>query len=553
MVEIVAQGTSAVLPGEAYRGARSRLLKLLRELGQPEALALQTTSRFSALYRSLPTGSSIGVEVGEAPGHLELHLRLRPTSGGPIDLSPLGPHFTLMETSETVPGEIALCRRLPVKSQLAITRCRAILNERTAEELALDVSDATVRLRDTRNVLDGVQQELTIAADIQRQMLVSERELNKLTPGLDVAAMMIPSKGVGGDLYDCIPIGDSRYLLCIGDVSGKGVPAALMMSTCLTLLRAYAEILESPAAIMARINQRMSRGNDNCGFTTLLIGILDALNGEFRYCNAGHNPALVLRQNGDVETLKNVHGVAVGILEGGLYGEDSLILAEGETLLAYTDGANETFNHQRERFGLDRMISFFQGTSADSTPRLMRRFIRHLRDFGANEPQHDDITILAVRRLPWNHPKPEGQLSISIGNQVTDLTLIRTAVTTWCQEHHVPKPSHRRLQVILDELMGNAIHHGLVGMDREAVLKLDLSRQGQQLRILLQDNGPPFNLLEVPPPALESDLEARPIGGLGLHLVRQLVTSTRYQRREGMNTIELLLDLDQTPGPSPRS
>ena len=94
MVEIVAQGTSAVLPGEAYRGARSRLLKLLRELGQPEALALQTTSRFSALYRSLPTGSSIGVEVGEAPGHLELHLRLRPTSGGPIDLSPLGPHFT---------------------------------------------------------------------------------------------------------------------------------------------------------------------------------------------------------------------------------------------------------------------------------------------------------------------------------------------------------------------------------------------------------------------------------------------------------------------------
>jgi len=552
MVEIVARGTTPVLPGEAYRGARSRLLRLLRELGLPETLALQTASRFSALYRSLPAGSSLGIEVGEAPFHLELRLRLRPLPGASVDPSPLGACFTVIENADPAPGEVVLCRRLPVTGRLAVQRCRTILEERTAEELAHDVSDATVRLRDTRNVLVGVQQELTIAADIQRQMLVSERELNRLTPGLDVAALMIPSKGVGGDLYDCIPIGDSRYLLCIGDVSGKGVPAALMMSTCLTLLRAYAEILESPATIMARINQRMSHGNDNCGFTTLLIGILDALNGQFRYCNAGHNPALVLRQNGDVEALRPVHGVAVGIQEGLVYGEDSLTLAEGETLLAYTDGANETFNPQHERFGLERMIRFFQGTSTASTPRLMRRFIRQLRDFGGDEPQHDDITLLAVRRLPWKHPNPEAELHISIGNQVSELAVIRDAVTPWCQQHHVPPTSRRRLQVVLDELMGNAIRHGLVGMGREAQLTLDLGRKGHQLRILLQDNGPPFNLLEVPSPDFDTDLEARPIGGLGLHLVRQMVTSTRYRRQDGSNTIELLMDLTQAPVPSPR-
>jgi len=131
-------------------------------------------------------------------------------------------------------------------------------------------------------------------------MLVSERELNQRCLGLDVGALMVPSKEVGGDLYDCIPLGNERYCLCVGDVSGKGVPASLTMSTCLTLVRSYAETLNSPSEMMGRINQRLSHNNESCTFTTLVIGILDGITGELKFCNAGHNPTFILSDSGDI-------------------------------------------------------------------------------------------------------------------------------------------------------------------------------------------------------------------------------------------------------------
>jgi len=219
---------------------------------------------------------------------------------------------------------------------------------------SIELSSQVVQAMESERLATRLQQELSLADGIQRRMLCNAEEVNRQTPELDVSALMLTSKEVGGDLYDWIPMGGHRYCFCIGDVSGKGVPAALLMSTCLSLLRAYVEVFDSPSAIMRRINQRLCHNNENCSFTTLLIGIIDARSGDFSYCNAGHNPSLIQRADGNVEALTSVHGPALGILEGATYGENQARLDQDDRLVAYTDGANETFNRRNERYGLQR-------------------------------------------------------------------------------------------------------------------------------------------------------------------------------------------------------
>lgn len=259
-----------------------------------------------------------------------------------------------------------------------------------------EIADRTEELRQANLVL---RQEVTIAAGIQRDLLISEREINRITPGLDVGVVLVPSKEVAGDLYDCIVTGDQRWCICVGDVSGKGMPAALLMSTCLSLLRSYSEILDSPAAIMRRINNRLVHNNESCAFTTLVIASLDGVTGELRWCNAGHNPPLLIHQGKPIQALSVVHGPALGVVADVDYGEDRCQLDAGDLLILYSDGASEMFNSAGKRFGIHSMKAFLASPPTTTAPRLVRVFLRHLRDYAAGEPQHDDITLMVIRRV----------------------------------------------------------------------------------------------------------------------------------------------------------
>ena len=240
-----------------------------------------------------------------------------------------------------------------------------------------------------------------MAARIQQELLVPGDQLDALVDQLRVGAAMVASRSVGGDLYDAIRVRDDFLLFCVGDVSGKGMPAALLMSTCLSLLRSYAEALDSPSAIMRRINQRLSHNNDDCAFTTLVIGVINHRSGEMRYCNAGHNPMLLHRPGGPTEVLRTVHGPALGVREGVVYSEGRLFLEPEALLLAYSDGVSEMFNDHGQRFGLQRLIAcldrWCQGQ--DGHPhQLLESIQADLHGFACGEPAHDDITLLALRR-----------------------------------------------------------------------------------------------------------------------------------------------------------
>jgi sigma-B regulation protein RsbU (phosphoserine phosphatase) len=259
-----------------------------------------------------------------------------------------------------------------------------------------EIAERTEELRQANLVL---RQEVTIAAGIQRDLLIGEREINRITPGLDVGVVLVPSKEVAGDLYDCIAIGDQRWCVCVGDVSGKGVPAALLMSTCLSLLRSYSEVLDSPAAIMRRINNRLVHNNESCAFTTLVIASINGKTGELRWCNAGHNPPLLLQGGRAVESLSVVHGPALGVVADVDYLEDRLQLHADDLLILYSDGVSEMFNADGNRFGIRNMKAFLASPPTTTAPRLVRAFLRHLRDYAAGEPQRDVVTLMAIRRL----------------------------------------------------------------------------------------------------------------------------------------------------------
>lgn len=535
---VLAQGQIIALGGEAYRGVRQRFHTLLLQLLTDPVKAALLTSEFSNFYRSLPDGQYLNLDV--ATIETSYQLRISWESRDANHQPELGRRLNLVQHERRESGEVnnVILIQLGTQRNIDNKECQNILDQRSSEELSHEVLTTSDRLQATRKVLNRVQEELNIAADIQRSMLVSERELNQRCLGLDVGALMVPSKEVGGDLYDCIPLGNERYCLCVGDVSGKGVPASLTMSTCLTLVRSYAETLNSPSEMMGRINQRLSHNNESCTFTTLVIGILDGITGELKFCNAGHNPTFILSDSGDIEVIKEVHGPAVGAMEDMVYGETTVQLKAQSSVVMYSDGASEMFSPGRERYGFKRMEEFFGNVEAAGMPRLVRQFMRDLRDFAQSEPPHDDITILATRLLPRSASDLKA-LNFSMPNSLDGLALVKQQAETFSQLHHISRPILRKLQVVLDELLSNVVRYGCVHLPEHTQIEVRLLRQGHRLLIQLRDPGQPFDPFEAPEPDLSLDLEDRPIGGLGVHMVRKIVSSYRYRRVDDWNQTDL--------------
>jgi len=321
--------------------------------------------------------------------------------------------------------------------------------------------------------------------------------------------------------------------------------AALLMSTCLSLLRTYVELVDRPSEIMQRINRHLCEGNDDCTFTTLLIGVYHTRSGELHYCNAGHNPCLLRRHDGEVELIDQIHGPALGVTTEILYGEGLQRLELGETLLAYTDGANETFNRSRQRYGLQRMRDYLAAAADLEVRPFLDGLLADLDRFADGERHHDDTTLLALRRrrAPESGGSHHGVLNLTVRNQLPGVAEALEAVKVFGQQQQLSRGKLRNLLVVIDELLNNIVSHGCLHLGDRAEIGLQLLRSDERLVILLHDNGLAFNPVERRSPDVSSESEDRPIGGLGIHLMRGLTTATRYRYEDGVNWITLEMNL----------
>jgi phosphoserine phosphatase RsbU/P len=249
----------------------------------------------------------------------------------------------------------------------------------------------------TRDQLIAIQQELNVATEIQMSMLPRALPSADERRGIDIFATMKPAKEVGGDLYDFFKVGEHRIGFVIGDVSGKGVPAALMMGISRTLLRGAGREGLSAHACLAHVNRIVSEEILPSMFVTVFYGIFDAQTGELEYCSGGHNPPYLLGEDGSVRALNEAGGLPVGVLGDAKYSSAHVQLRANETVIVYTDGVTEATDVNEEEFGEKRLEDLLSRMKARTAQNIVEETVAAVNEFAKGVPQGDDITCLALR------------------------------------------------------------------------------------------------------------------------------------------------------------
>ena len=265
------------------------------------------------------------------------------------------------------------------------------------------LSSMVVELREalvTKTRLAGLQQELQIAAEVQRSILPQQMPSD---PRLQMHCHITPAREVGGDFYDYFLLDNEHLGIVIADVSGKGIPAALFMAITRTLLKSTAAFVTAPSPCIRRLNDLLAAENEQMMFVTVFYGVLHLPTGELRYVNAGHNPPYLLSaQAGDakpVRTLPRTGGVAVAVSEEFPYQEGVVTLQPGDRIFLFTDGVTEAFNAEEQEFGEKRLeATLLEQLTASTTPEDLNRAVLHsVRTFENGAPQADDITCVSLR------------------------------------------------------------------------------------------------------------------------------------------------------------
>jgi serine phosphatase RsbU (regulator of sigma subunit) len=244
------------------------------------------------------------------------------------------------------------------------------------------------QLETTTKAKERIESELRIASDIQQTMLPSVFPNQQ---GLDLYGSMTPAKEVGGDLYDYLLTDTDHLYFCLGDVSGKSVPAALFMAQAIRMFRALAKQGLMPADIATRLNDELTIGNENGMFVTMFIGLVDLQTGHLDYCNAGHNPPVVGHHFLEMES-----NAPIGLWEGLQFVGEALPNVKDTLIFVYSDGLNEAENRQLEQFGEERLLNLLNSRTFDSARQVIDTFNAAVEAHRDGADRNDDLTMLCL-------------------------------------------------------------------------------------------------------------------------------------------------------------
>jgi len=242
-----------------------------------------------------------------------------------------------------------------------------------------------------------MQRDLSQAAEIQGGMLPARAPD---IAGLDLAGFNVPCRTVGGDYYDFFPYAGARASvgLALGDVSGKGMPASLMMMALHARVHVLAENPGNLGDFMARLNKATCANCPSNRFITFFFSVLDAASGDLRFANAGHNPPVLLRASGEAKMLEG-GGPVLGVISVAPYSEQSARLAPGDLLVLYSDGVTEANNPDFDEFGEERFVRVLSENRTRPARQIVEAVTAALKEFTAGAPQADDITLVVAKRV----------------------------------------------------------------------------------------------------------------------------------------------------------
>ena len=274
------------------------------------------------------------------------------------------------------------------------------------ENMRSALKEYIIDLKETTAIKERIESELRIAHTIQMSFLPKHFPPFPEKQEFDIYATLIPAKEVGGDLYDFFLLDDRHLFFSIGDVSGKGVPAALFMAVSKTLMKGIASENIPPSSILERTNQELCVDNDTMMFCTVFCGILNFMTGELAYANAGHNPPLIIESSGSKPRWLNVTPeIMLGVMEDAVYSTQVTIMKPGDSLILYTDGVTEAMDHENKLYSNDRLIRTLQTEKSDCAQEIVENILLSVREFVGTVAQSDDITVLSLTFTGRPHPK----------------------------------------------------------------------------------------------------------------------------------------------------
>ena len=247
----------------------------------------------------------------------------------------------------------------------------------------------------SRDRLVALQNELDVANKMQQSILPTDFPSGE---GYEVFGYMRAARNVGGDFFDVIKLANDKIGLAIADVSDKGVPAALFMMSSRTLLKGAAIGSEDPTQVVRTVNDLLVEDNDASMFVTLLYAVYNPESGAVRYANGGHNLPFIAHPDGSSTVLPSTRGVALGVMDGMEYEQNTITLAPGDTLIMYTDGVTEAENAAGEEFGMDRLLQVFADSPPADPEEAAKRIFTAVDEFSDGDTQFDDLTCLTLCR-----------------------------------------------------------------------------------------------------------------------------------------------------------
>jgi PAS domain S-box-containing protein len=381
--------------------------------------------------------------------------------------------------------------------------------------------------------------ELNIGRQIQMSMIPLTFPRFPEHKDIDVWAFIRPAREVGGDFYDFFFIDERLFAFVVADVSGKGVPAALLMAVAKTLLKSNSQDTQSTAKIVKRTNVELSINNDDCMFITAIFGIIDTKTGKLTYTNAGHNPPYIISPDGAVNSLTELHGPMIGVMEGASYDETEITLGVDDKLVLYTDGVTEAFNPNGELFDEERLSEFLIRSGKLGTKYLVDGLVQEIDGFAGEMEQSDDITVFCLRYVAWEVRDDRATIELHLINDKAEIDRCLMSLSEFCDRFDLPSEIRNNIAVVLDDLLNNIISYAFED-DEEHLIEVSLSTDQQRFIVTVSDDGVEFDPFLLEEPDIDSDISDRQVGGLGIHLTRSLMDDFSYRHIDGKNVTILM-------------
>ena len=412
------------------------------------------------------------------------------------------------------------------------------------ETMQLSLTQYMEELKQNTSSKATMESELRIAHSIQMSMLPKNYPAFPDRTDIDIFGLVTPAKAVGGDLYDFF-VRDEKLFFCIGDVSGKGVPASLVMAVTRSLFRNISAHVAKPEHIM------LCEGNEANMFVTFFVGVLDLPTGRLHYCNAGHeSPVLIqpLQSQTDMVSdeqpssdvrcsmLSTIPNLPIGAMPDKEFVGQEIMITPGTTIFLFTDGLTEAENASFSQYGMERLIDVAEHSPIKPKP-LIEAMAESVHQFVGETEQNDDLTMLAVQ-YTWKQIADYMERYITLPNDVKEIPRLAKFVDEVCESLDLDMVTTMQMNLAMEEAVVNVMNYAYPP-DVKGEVHIRAVANEARLKFIITDDGKPFD-----PTAREEvdttlTAEEREIGGLGIHLVRTIMDSINYENVDGKNIFTL--------------